>query len=88
MCLLAIFFRVVEDSPLVAGANREESYGRGGEPPRLLEGPVRAIAGLDPTAGGTWFGVNEHGVLVAVARVDRRARLLRPIKVLPIPRSV
>ena len=66
MCLLVLFFRVVEDSPLVAGANREESYARGGEPPRILEGPVRAIAGLDPTAGGTWFGVNEHGVLVAI----------------------
>jgi uncharacterized protein with NRDE domain len=66
MCLLALFFRVVEDSPLVAGANREEAYARGGEPPRILEGPVRAIAGLDPTAGGTWFGVNEHGVLVAI----------------------
>jgi len=66
MCLLALFFRVVEDSPLVAGANREEEYARGGEPPRILEGPVRAIAGLDPSAGGTWFGVNEHGVLVAI----------------------
>jgi uncharacterized protein with NRDE domain len=66
MCLLSLFFRVVEDSPLVVGANREEFYARGGEPPRLLDGPVRAVAGLDPTAGGTWFGVNEHGVVVAL----------------------
>jgi uncharacterized protein with NRDE domain len=66
MCLLSLFFRVVEDSPLVVGANREEFYARGGEPPRLLDGPVRAVAGIDPTAGGTWFGVNEHGVIVAL----------------------
>jgi len=66
MCLLALFFRVVEDAPLVVGANREEFYARGGEPPRLLDGPVRAVAGVDPTAGGTWFGVNEHGVVVAL----------------------
>ena len=66
MCLLALFFRVVEDAPVVAGANREEYYQRGGEVPRLLEGPLRAIAGVDPTAGGTWFGVNENSVLVAV----------------------
>src|SRR4051812_20407227 len=26
MCLLALFFRMVEDAPLVAGANREEAY--------------------------------------------------------------
>ena len=66
MCLLAVFFRVVEDAPLVAGANREEQYARGGEPPRILDGPLRALAGVDPVAGGTWFGVNERGVLVAV----------------------
>jgi uncharacterized protein with NRDE domain len=66
MCLLALFYRVVEDAPVVAGANREEAYARGGEPPRLLEGACRAVAGVDPVAGGTWFGVNEHGVLIAV----------------------
>jgi uncharacterized protein with NRDE domain len=66
MCLIALFFRVVEDAPLVVGANREEFYARGGEPPRLLDGPVPAIAGVDPAAGGTWLGLNAHGVLVAV----------------------
>ncbi|HEY7427702.1 MAG TPA: NRDE family protein [Gemmataceae bacterium] len=66
MCLLALFFRVVEDAAVVAGANREEYYQRGGEPPRLLDGPVPAVAGVDPVAGGTWFGVNAKSVLVAV----------------------
>jgi uncharacterized protein with NRDE domain len=66
MCLLAVFFRVADDAPLVVGANREEAYARGGLPPQLLDGPTRAVAGLDPVAGGTWLGVNEHGVLVAV----------------------
>lgn len=66
MCLLALFYRVTEDAPLVVGANREEYYHRGGEPPQLLDGPCRAVAGVDPTAGGTWLGVNERGVLVAV----------------------
>jgi hypothetical protein len=66
MCLLALFFRVVDDAPVVAGANREEFYQRGGEPPRLLEGAIRAVAGVDPVAGGTWFGVNANRVLVAV----------------------
>ncbi|HEV3255600.1 MAG TPA: NRDE family protein [Gemmataceae bacterium] len=66
MCLLALFFRVVEDAPLVVGANREEAYARGGEPPHLLGGPVRIVAGTDPLAGGTWLGVNQFGVLVAV----------------------
>jgi len=72
MCLLAILSRVAVDSPLIVAANREEEYERGGTPPQLVEGPVRAVAGLDPRAGGTWFGVNEAGLVVAVVnRPDR-----------------
>jgi uncharacterized protein with NRDE domain len=66
MCLLALFYRVASDAPVVVGANREEFYRRGGTPPQLLDGAARAVAGLDPVAGGTWLGVNEHGVLAAV----------------------
>lgn len=66
MCLLVLFYRVVEDAPVVVGANREEFYRRGGEAPRLHAGPPRFVAGVDPVAGGTWLGVNEHGVLAAV----------------------
>ena len=66
MCLLALFFRAVEDAPFVVGTNREELYTRGGEPPRILDDPCHAVAGVDPQAGGTWLGINERGVLVAI----------------------
>jgi uncharacterized protein with NRDE domain len=66
MCLLAIFFRAVPDTPLVIGANREEEYNRGGERPQVLTEPARSVAGRDPKAGGTWLGLNQHGVVVAV----------------------
>jgi uncharacterized protein with NRDE domain len=78
MCLLAVFFRAVPDAPLVVGANREEFYARGGEPPRILDGPCRAVAGVDPAAGGTWFGVNERGVVVAVTNRHRSEVPARP----------
>jgi hypothetical protein len=71
MCLLALFFRVVEDAPVVVGANREELYSRGGEPPRIQGREPRYLAGVDPRAGGTWLGVNEHGVLVALTNRPR-----------------
>jgi uncharacterized protein with NRDE domain len=80
MCLIALFFRVVEDSPLVVGANREEAYARGGEPPHLLDGPCRAVAGTDPLAGGTWLGINAQGLVVAVTN-------RRKSEVPPWPRS-
>ena len=41
MCLLALFFHVVEDAPVIVGANREEQYERGGEPPQILPGTVQ-----------------------------------------------
>jgi uncharacterized protein with NRDE domain len=66
MCLLVLMSRVVEDSPLIVGANREEFYRRGGEPPQILTGPGRAVGGRDPVGGGTWLGVNARGLLVAV----------------------
>jgi uncharacterized protein with NRDE domain len=66
MCLLALLFRMVEDAPLIVGANREEFYDRGGAAPTVWSGPVRAVGGMDPKAGGSWLGVNEQGVVVAV----------------------
>ncbi len=66
MCLLALLFRAVEDARVIVGANREEIFQRGGEPPALRDGPRRFLAGMDPVAGGTWLGVNERGLLVAV----------------------
>jgi uncharacterized protein with NRDE domain len=73
MCLLALFFRVVEDAAVVVGANREEAYARGGEPPQILDGPISAAGGVDPAAGGTWLGVNTRGVLVAVTNRAKSA---------------
>lgn len=67
MCLVALFFRVVEDAAVVVGANREEFYARPASPPQVVDGPVRFVGGLDAHAGGTWLGVNEHGVVVAVS---------------------
>jgi uncharacterized protein with NRDE domain len=71
MCLLALLYRLAEDAPVVVGANREEEYRRGGSPPQLLDAPRAVVAGLDPVAGGTWLGVNAHGLLVAVTNRRR-----------------
>jgi uncharacterized protein with NRDE domain len=96
MCLLALYFRVAEDAPVVVGANREEFYARGGSPPRLLPGPLPALAGLDPAAGGTWLGVNAGGLLVAVTNRPRsrppgkprsRGLLVRDLLTLPDART-
>jgi uncharacterized protein with NRDE domain len=71
MCLVAIFFQVVDDAAVVAGANREEAFARGGEPPRIHPGSCPFVAGVDPKAKGTWLGVNEKGLLIAVTNRPR-----------------
>jgi uncharacterized protein with NRDE domain len=65
MCLIVVLYRVAADAPVIVGANREEAYERGGLPPQKLP-DVEAIGGIDPRAGGTWLGLNGHGVLVSV----------------------
>lgn len=80
MCLVIVGIGVVAEAPLLLGANREEYYSRGGTAPQIVWNSSRFVAGLDPVAGGTWLGINEHGVAIAVAN---RPRALMPAQ----PRS-
>jgi hypothetical protein len=65
MCLLAIQYQLVPDSPVLVAANREERYDRSSSPPSIQSGKPRALCGVDQEAGGTWLGVNQHGMFVA-----------------------
>lgn len=72
MCTLAIYFRVFNQYPVVVAANRDEYLARAALPPvELCERP-HVVGGKDLVAGGTWLGINEHG-LVAGLLNRRRA---------------
>ena len=75
MCTLALYFRCFDTYPLVVAANRDEHFDRPSAAPALLDGDPRIIAGRDLRAGGTWLGVNEHGLLVGILnrRIDGNA---------------
>ena len=80
MCLLALLHRAVPEAPVLVAANREERFDRPALPPDVQPGRPRVLCGIDRDAGGTWLGVNEHGLLVAVTN--------RPISTVPPqPRS-
>lgn len=66
MCLLAVLYRLVPESPILVAANREEYYDRPSQPPSIQSGKPRVLCGLDQRAGGTWLGVNQHGMFVGV----------------------
>lgn len=76
MCLLAIQYRLLKDSPVLVAANREEFFDRETLAPSIHPGKPRILAGTDALAGGTWLGVNQHGVFAAVCN---RHRHLTPI---------
>lgn len=76
MCLLAIQYRLVPESPILVAANREEYYDRPSQPPSIQSGKPRVLCGVDQQANGTWLGVNQHGLFVAACN---RVRLMPPL---------
>lgn len=64
MCTLVVAAHVLPDRPLVVVANRDEQLDRASVPPfRWAEG---FFAPRDEVAGGTWLGVNDHGVFAGI----------------------
>jgi uncharacterized protein with NRDE domain len=73
MCVLAIQFRSAKDAPILLAQNREERLDRPSQAPRIQSGRPRVVCGVDRKAGGTWLGVNQHGLVVAVANRPKAA---------------
>jgi hypothetical protein len=65
MCILAIQFQPDTETPVLVAANREEAYDRSALQPSIQSGKPRILCGIDQRSGGTWLGVNQHGLFVA-----------------------
>lgn len=68
---MAFYFRIFDEYPLVVAANRDEFFSRPSAPPAILSNNPLIVAGQDLVAGGTWLGVNQHGLLAGI--LNRRA---------------
>lgn len=73
MGILAIQYRTIADAPILIALNREEQFGRQFLPPRIQSGRPRVVCGIDRKSGGTWAGVNQHGMFVAAINAPKRA---------------
>jgi len=74
MCTLVILRRPGHPWPLVLAANRDEMIARPwAAPGRHWPDRPEVVAGLDRTAGGSWLGLNDHGVVAAI--LNRRSSL-------------
>jgi uncharacterized protein with NRDE domain len=74
MCVLAMWLGLDPKRPLVVAANRDESPARPSAPPSEIEPGI--VAGRDLLGGGTWLGMNKHGLFIAVT--NRRTPVKTP----------
>jgi hypothetical protein len=74
MCTVVILRRPGHDWPLVLGANRDEMRDRPWTPPgRHWAERADVVAGKDDLSGGSWLGLNDHGVVACI--LNRRNSL-------------
>ncbi len=67
MCTLVLLHRCVPGRPVVVAANRDEYLDRPAQGPQLRLGPGGLVlAPLDVRAGGTWLGLNRHGLFAGI----------------------
>lgn len=67
MCTLILLRRPDHDWPVIVGANRDEMKARPWRPPaRHWPDRPEIVAGLDELAGGSWLGINDHGVMAGI----------------------
>src|SRR5689334_23277409 len=67
MCSVVILSRPGHDWPVILGANRDEMSRRPWLPPgRHWADRPWIVAGLDQEAGGSWLGLNDHGLIAGI----------------------
>lgn len=67
MCTLILLRRPGAAWPIILGANRDEMVDRPWSPPaRHWPDRQEVVAGRDELAGGSWLGVNDHGVVAGI----------------------
>jgi Transport and Golgi organisation 2 len=67
VCTVVLLIRPAHAWPLVLAANRDEMLDRAWDPPAAhWPDQPDVVAGRDRSGGGTWMGVNRHGVVAAV----------------------
>ena len=74
MCIVALAWRVVDETPLCLISNRDEFYQR---PTQALheweDSPI--IAGQDLQSGGTWMGITASGRWAVITKIGHIIRL-------------
>ena len=77
MCTFIVLYRPDHPWPILIAANRDEMHDRSWQPPgRHWPNRPNVVAGLDHLGRGSWFGLNDSGV---VAGIMNRRNTLGPV---------
>jgi len=81
MCTIVLARNVIKNFPLIIAANRDEQFARPSESPAERAGGMggKFFAPRDLQRGGTWIGINEHGVFSGLT--NRKGVISKPGKV-------
>ncbi len=71
MCTLIVLKDVFEDYPFVVASNRDEHPQRPSTTPAFWTDAPAIYAPRDLVLGGTWIGVNRHGLFGALTNLDK-----------------
>jgi hypothetical protein len=67
MCTVLVLSRPGDPWPLIVAANRDERFDRAFQAPgRWWDDAPGIVAGRDVLGGGSWFGVNDDGVVATI----------------------
>jgi len=66
MCLILLAWQTHPDYPLAVCANRDEFHARPTLAADFWSDQPGILAGRDLQAGGTWLGMNDHGVVAGI----------------------
>ena len=71
MCTIILLYKTVPGFPMIIAANRDEFINRSALAPHLWQScrqgkTKKMFAGKDQQAGGTWLGINNHGVVAGL----------------------
>lgn len=70
MCTLILLYRLFDSHPVVALHSRYVKRGAREHPPRRTELSRNIYSPIDDTSKGTWIGLNDAGLLMAVTDQD------------------
>jgi uncharacterized protein with NRDE domain len=74
MCLVLLGLDSHPEYSLIVAANRDEFYDRPTAPATFWADAPSVLAGRDLKAGGTWFGIDQHGRFAAVTNYRQGQR--------------